>query len=401
MRPFHFLAALGTVAIGMVAASCGEVAPAIVLCDPGSNVFCRCRDGTAGTKRCSDEGTGFAVCETIDGACEELSGIEPDGGGGKGAGVPTPAPAGELLGPCAQDADCHDGMVCPMGYCTKPCQSYDECGDGDCVEWSGVGSSGAPLCMPYCIIQDHCAAYGAASRCGYTDRAVPAFDVVVCADWGEALALPPDGFPQVGDCGDDPICSLGLPGVERVCGPSGCTDGCHQDADCSEATEACSSPDGQELGSCGAGASPNDGDDCPGIPLSLSMASPDALVQGNTANAPPPEEHAVAAPCYASTTAPNEEQIYAVSIGSDTACNPPGGCQLSVSFTTSSPSYDAQLYARHSSCAGGGQLACSDAIGGGKPEAISFTVFAGETIWVFVDGWQSVGAYQLALQLTP
>lgn len=49
-------------------------------CMPGDNLFCRCVDGTPGTKQCNDQGTGFGDCQTGTGdICEEAS-----GGGGAG-----------------------------------------------------------------------------------------------------------------------------------------------------------------------------------------------------------------------------------------------------------------------------------------------------------------------------
>jgi hypothetical protein len=302
MRLSHLFAALFFLPLGVVAASCDDASQDQPLCDAGSNVFCRCRGGGAGTKKCKDDGDGFGACETSSGECEE---IDDPTGSGSGGGEPIPPPPGELLGPCSIDSDCKDGMVCPMGYCTKSCASYAECDDGDCVNWMG-----SALCMPYCITQKNCETFGMASRCGYTDDVLPPFDVVVCANWGDDLAFPPDGYPPTLNCFDDAICNLGFEGVERVCGPGGCTDGCHGASDCPDMM--CSSSDPSTVGSCGT-TTMEDGDDCPGIPLTASPSS-GPTVQGDTGQALPPSEHSCASPCVASMNPPSEELVYAIEV---------------------------------------------------------------------------------------
>jgi hypothetical protein len=389
MRWYHllFLSSLPAFAT----ASC-DSAPENLLCTADSNVFCRCRGGGAGTKKCNAAGDGFATgCETDSGTCEEVV-EDPDNPTGAGGNDPMPAPPGEFLGPCSEDADCKDGNVCPMGYCTKPCADYKECGDGDCISWEGSG-----LCMPYCVVQDHCEPYGMASRCGFTDDALPPFQTIVCANWGDSLELPPDGFPLPEQpCDDDKYCNLGLPGVERVCSDSGCTDGCHIDEDCSAAT---CSESGGALGTCGTTTMEN-GDDCPGIPISLSLSMPDASVNGDTGDCLPPSEHECSSPCFASMNPPSEELVYAVTISEGNGCIFSAPCTLTALLSTTDQSFDAQLYAREVSCDGNLQLTSSDEVGGGLSEIIEFPVFDGETFWIFVDGWQgSTGSFQLDVNL--
>jgi hypothetical protein len=41
-------------------------------CDPGSEIFCRCRGGSPGTKLCADDGASFGECRQADGACTEI-----------------------------------------------------------------------------------------------------------------------------------------------------------------------------------------------------------------------------------------------------------------------------------------------------------------------------------------
>jgi hypothetical protein len=350
-------------------------------CEAGARIFCRCRGGAAGTKRCSDDGDGFGSCETARGSCDEAS-------AGAGGGEPQP---GGLLGSCASDADCSDGMSCPMGFCTKPCETYEDCGAqlGDCLVWQD-GS----MCAPYCIEHQDCAPFGAMSLCSYTENVLPPWPVAVCANWPE-VTYPPDDYPPDFPCDDDRYCNFGDERVERVCGPVTCTSGCHSDSDCQLEGQVCSL-ETAEVGVC-IEDGPADLDDCPGLPIALSLADPSAVVSGNTALLSPPSEHTFEAMSDGSSCgAPGtnaEESVYAVTMGNDGV--------LRVDAVPLDSGYDIAVYARYAGCSPGTQLACSDDGGGaGASEAMAFEVFAGETIWVFVDGWNgSVGSYELTFGL--
>jgi hypothetical protein len=386
MRWYQTFIPLCLVAVAAAASCSGD--DGATLCEPGSNVFCRCRGGAAGTKACNEAGDAFGPCEGDDGSCSEVPDETTSAGAGGGPpGGNPPPPPGEFLGPCTMDGDCKDGMVCPMGYCTKPCQSYEECGQGvgDCINWEG-----GAICAPYCIVQENCEPYGLASRCGYTGDSLPPFDIVVCANWGDALELPPDGYPDV-ECTDDAYCNLGFTGTERVCGPDGCADGCHAAGDCPSEGQTCSS-DGSNLGSC-SGSQVEDGDDCPGIPLSISLSNDEIEVTGDTSDALPPSEHEVESPCPVSPVE-SEELVYAVEIGDSGT--------LIVDLSNSDPFFDPQIYARVLDCASGTQETCADQGLEGDGEIIELDVFQGETIWIFVDGYQgSAGAFTLSMLLSP
>ena len=91
---------------------------------------------------------------------------------------------------------------------------------------------------------------------------------------------------------------------------------------------------------------------------------------------------------------PSEELVYALAVANSGS--------LIVDLTTSDSTFDPQIYARSGSCASGTQLACSDEIGGGVGEIFEIPVTGGQTVWLFVDGWQgSTGKFTLSLNLSP
>ncbi len=371
------------------------------LCEPGTNVFCRCVDLSAGTKRCSDDGTGFGECRSTRGSCDEL----PSGGGGSGGYQPPPP--GELLAPCQDDDECGNGMTCPMGYCTKPCASYEECGPGDCIELASHG----PLCAPYCITQGDCAAYGGKSMCGWTDVALPPADVVVCAHWGSSWGYPPDHYA----CTIDTVCSLGMEWLERVCHDEHCTDGCHRPSDCPPES-SCSSSSPDELGQCdgagggdtggsgGAGGGDTggsggagggggaDGDVCPGEPVAISLANDELELIDDTCELESDSHYDVEAPCW-SGTIPAPEYVYQVV--------PADSGYLYVGVEPDAD-YDVQLYVRSACDTASSQLDCMDLGMAGEYELLDpIAVTADEPIWVFVDGYNlSCGTYILELLLS-
>lgn len=242
-----------------------ESATQETLCTPGENIFCRCRGGAPGTKTCKPDGNSFEECVGENGTCQEV--VDPTTGSGDTGtttGDPTTTGAGgggtgslALLEPCSADADCKSDL-CPMGFCTKDCASYTECVDGqaqgECVRLNG---NTVQWCVAYCIDQGDCAAFGPDSRCGFAKTLDGAGlkentgGFPVCADWGDAVQLPPDGTdcpndaPWNGD--EDTMCHLGFGGAERVCAFGKCTDGCHVDEDC-PAGLLCSSTG--SLGTC-------------------------------------------------------------------------------------------------------------------------------------------------------
>jgi hypothetical protein len=217
---------------------------------------------------------------------------------------------------------------------------------------------------------------------------VPVFDVVVCADWG-VPALPPDGYPPSGLCETDARCHLGLGGKERVCGPDGCADGCHVSSDCANSEAACTS-DGSTLGSCKSEPS-GDIDTCPGLQVQVDLgANSSYTFEGDTSKLMDPSEAGGAngMGCFFSATEA-EEAIYQVTASE-------AGKLLML--LSPGAGFDSQLYARTGTCASGTQAFCEDEIGEGESEIYEHAMKAGDTLWIFVDGWKdSEGPYTLEL----
>jgi hypothetical protein len=246
-------AALGALVVAAVA--CGSEAPAPVqttLCEPGENIFCRCPGGDAGTKQCNEAGDGFGECEYCESREDVGSGyggFDPTGAGpgpGVGGGAPssgTGVTGLDLLRPCLASSECTSGL-CSNNYCTIECTRPSECPypEAECVPWEG-----SAICMPACTTAGDCEIYGAPpSLCGYAP-AIDNWSVTVCAAWGGAHELLPEGS----DCPplDHEACNLGYTRREVVCAPEGvCAVGCFKESDCPDGT-SCSST-GDELGDC-------------------------------------------------------------------------------------------------------------------------------------------------------
>jgi hypothetical protein len=398
MRLFFALLAMSAGALA-VAGSCTSTPAQETLCNPGDNVFCRCRGGDPGTKPCQADGQSFGQCESAWGSCDEI----PQGGNGTGAGSGAggeapPPPPGELLGTCSSDEDCGGApMICPMGYCTKPCSSYEECvppapaAPGDCVQLGG-----GPICMPYCIEQGDCAAFGADSVCSWTDQSLPGCSIVVCANWGPP-AFPPDGYPYPGSdqcscyesCDSDTMCNLGLPSTSRVCHAGACVEGCcHQASDCPSMTPQCSAPSPNELGGCSQSGNP--GEACPGEPVTIAVADGQVDVMGDTSVLTAGSYTGTGACNYSAGTSTPEWIYHVIPAESGT---------LTMLLQPVS-SFDSVLYVRSGSCQSGSQIVCDDEPGDGASEIAEVPVTANQPIWIFVDGYDgSTGMFELSLSL--
>ena len=268
-------------------------------CNPGDEVFCKCRGGFEGTKTCLEDGASFGECTTPDGECPEI-----DGEGGSTGSEVTPIclagsevectcdngdmgtkqcnEDGSSFGDCTVDgnacgsgtgdkllyATCTDGGecvtgACAGGYCSRTCEIFTDCVDetnelyGDCVTIGGVNQ-----CAPYCLslTQAECLdAYGAPSACGGAVALDdPQIAFAVCADWGDELRGIPYGTLCDEGTGDILLfgvdgqffqgeCSLGAPGVQNYCFDGECTKVCYEDVDCPEMN--CSS-NGSVVGCC-------------------------------------------------------------------------------------------------------------------------------------------------------
>lgn len=303
-----FLALMFVGAAAVLGGACGsEETGDGTLCDPGEEIFCRCRGGGDATKTCLEDGQSFGECSTIDGPCPEVpettTGPDDDDDGSDGetpicfpydevpctcddgsnglqicdasgdfygdcsvAGSPcgsgstttsttaTTSTGGgtgtELLfTPCSDNGECKTGS-CLMGMCTKECGNWEECTDdgdiqGECARFAG---GAIQLCAPYCSVQQDCVdPYGDESRCGYgVAPDDPQFAFLVCGDWGSDLQVPPLGT----ECAEDVECHLNLAGAERICIFESCEEGCYVADDCPEDRPECSS-DGSVPGTCG------------------------------------------------------------------------------------------------------------------------------------------------------
>ena len=259
--------------------ACKKTAPIVEpLCDANVESFCKCPGGgDDGTHTCDADGSAFSECVTPFGPCPEIpestsstsEGGGPTGGppgvGGVGGSSSTDGAGGRdettstgtgqvgtlaLYEPCgAQDSACASGF-CPMGFCSQPCTKTSECGAGVCADVDAQAFT-LKVCAPECTntFPECTDPYKGASACGFvvtTDGKKTA----VCADWGNKLALPPDGAACTG-ANPDFQCHLGHVGKEFICYFDTCTTGCYEDLDCPEAVPKCSSS-GATPGTCGA-----------------------------------------------------------------------------------------------------------------------------------------------------
>lgn len=264
---------------GVVAVACGDGETQETLCEPGTEVFCKCRGGYEGTKTCSEDGQTFGECTTAEGACPEIpdttssssdsqlctpgeevfctcdngddgSKVCSDDGQSYGDCTTAEGACGAgsgdklLYEPCTDGSECQTG-TCDSGYCTRECASFQECGDdanmiyGDCVALDGGAKQ---LCAPYCLAQSDCTAYGPEVQCGgATALDDPTLGFAACAAWGDAVAGYPAGtlcdevegtVLVLGEYVVDGSCSLGLEGVQNVCLFSECAKGCYEATDC-------------------------------------------------------------------------------------------------------------------------------------------------------------------------
>ncbi len=382
-------AALVALAAGLAAPACGSgnattaatSTGGITSCDPGENIFCRCPGGEAGTKTCLDDGKSFDSCVTRTGACTDPAGSTAEasssgaggsgssattgggGSGGSGGGITMQA----LYAPCAKDEECASGK-CPMGFCTKDCAKFDECtlGTGECVKIAMM-----QICLPTCSTTATCDGdFGPPSVCGYA-KAVDNTPVTTCADWQDALKLPPDGS----NCMGDPECNLGNPGVEQVCAMQACAKGCHADIDCSPGA-MCSST--TALGTCGATSY-----GCPGIALAVAIGA-DTTVMGDPSLAADVTKGSCGG-------AGGPEIVYAVT---------PATSGALVATMIGSGAGNPVLYARAGTCAGALEIGCSNTTAAGGTETLIVPVTAGQPVWLFADAAAgTMGKFSLNLHM--
>lgn len=266
-------------AASLAFAACGNDT-AETLCEPGTEVFCKCRGGFDGTKTCGPDGNSFGECATPDGACPEIEETTTTDGmmticipdedtacscDNGDEGTKTCASDGLSFGDCmtangacgttiigdkllyatcSDASECSTG-VCDGGYCTRTCETFEVCYDeenqlyGDCVQIPS-----GRQCAPYCFQQSDCAGFGAESLCGgAADPDFPEYTFAVCANWGDSVSGMPYGTLCDSDTGElfylgDNIvvmpCDIGLPGVQSVCFLGECSKVCEDSTDCPE-----------------------------------------------------------------------------------------------------------------------------------------------------------------------
>jgi hypothetical protein len=226
---------LWLLALGTGASACHEPPepPRETLCEPATQIYCRCPSGRGGLRRCRDDGRGFEECAP----CSTTSGGAAASGGGGGA-TETSAP---LFEACASDGDCQSGL-CRTGTCTQPCETLGDCelGVAECVAFAGETVC-RPICRERADCEERCGGE-ICGACGYV-YATDALGIRACGDWGAR----PRPAPVGAGCLDDRDCDLGWGGAERVCEAGACARGCRDDGDC-PAGNTCAATRG--LGAC-------------------------------------------------------------------------------------------------------------------------------------------------------
>jgi len=267
--------------VALLASAFGGCKEEETLCNPGDEVFCKCRGGQEeGTKTCLADGNSFGPCTRPEGECPEIEDPTTSTGtpmicvpgtdvipcecdnGDEGSATCTSdglgfgdctldtGPCGTtttgdklLYVACASGSECQTG-VCDGGYCTRACEDYTVCVDdangkyGDCIVLEGGTKQ---QCAPYCTAQSDCAGFGAESACGGAialDDATLAF--AACANWGAELGGMPYGTSCDSSTGEllfiDTVivmdCDIGLEGAQDVCLFGECAKGCDVDEDC-------------------------------------------------------------------------------------------------------------------------------------------------------------------------
>lgn len=161
------------------AATCTASKSAQTLCEPGTEIFCRCRGGDPGTKLCNDAGDGFSECRLADGECTEIPDPTTDqatsttstgvgGAGGAAACIHDLCEPGAALelgcDPCTTDLCtsvdpfCCDKLQSQKGQWDEMCISEAknicglQCADPTTTSTSSGGSttsssSGGPMCI--------------------------------------------------------------------------------------------------------------------------------------------------------------------------------------------------------------------------------------------------------------
>lgn len=228
------------------------------LCEPGKEIFCKCRGGFEGTQTCQPDGASFGECTTPEGECPAIN-MSSSAAGSTGASSGSGSTGDKALyDACTDGSECASGLC--DGFCTVECATFEDCANdggevgGDCVRYEGGTKQ---RCAPYCKNQEECTMfYASPVVCGGAKALDdPSLAFGACAPWGADL----DGLPQGTPCDEvdgtvtllgqyvvDGKCGLGL-ALGNICAFNTCIHACYEDADCPMAD--CDS-NGQTPGCC-------------------------------------------------------------------------------------------------------------------------------------------------------
>jgi cysteine-rich repeat protein len=128
---------------------------------------------------------------------------------------------------------------------------------------------------------------------------------------------------------------------------------------------------------------------CPGRSISVAGGQPLTLT-GSTTGAPSSHGGAQGGACDKGNN--NPEEIYQLVPAEDG--------QLNIKMTPLG--FDGVIYARTGACANGQQVACGNSSNAsGVAETLRFNAIGGEPVWIFADGANGSGSYNLEISLTP
>lgn len=230
--------AIGALSAGATSCDGGQS----TLCEPGKEIFCKCRGGFEGTQTCMADGNSFGACTTPEGECPAIN-MSSSSGATSAASSGSGSTGDKVLyDSCTDGSECASGLC--DGYCTIDCASYSECTNeggivgGDCVRYE---QGTKQRCAPYCANQGDCTNfYAAPVACGGAKALDdPSLSLAVCAPWGAEL----DGLPQGTECDDaagtvkllgvDVMakCGLGL-ALGNICAFGTCLHACYENAEC-------------------------------------------------------------------------------------------------------------------------------------------------------------------------
>lgn len=231
--------ALASLSIGVASCKSGQE----TLCEPGKEIFCKCRGGFEGTQTCLPDGNSFGECTTPEGMCPAID-MSSSSAGSTGASSGSGSTGDKALyDACTDGSECASGLC--DGFCTIDCASFQECANdggevgGDCVRYEGGTKQ---RCAPYCKNQEECTMYYAAPvACGGAKALDdPSLSFAVCAPWNDEL----DGLPQGTPCDEAAgtvtllgnivvpgKCGLGL-ALGDICAFDTCLHACYENAEC-------------------------------------------------------------------------------------------------------------------------------------------------------------------------